>query len=53
MLMSYFKEWNCRDPPDAVHNGIIYSVGFGKDRAPDCEDRADLSRLENARKVDD
>lgn len=51
--MAHFREWNYGDLPDAIHNWIVYSVGFGKERAPDREERANLSRLENAREIDD
>ena len=42
-----------RYPPDAVHNRIVYGVGFGKNRTPDRKKRADRDRLEDARKIDD
>lgn len=50
--MAYSREWNYYDLPDAIYNGIVYSVGFGKERTPDREERANLSRLEDARVID-
>lgn len=52
-IILYFREWNYCNPPDAIHNGIVHSVGFGEDGAPDREERGDLNRLENTRVIDD
>jgi len=51
-MTTYFRKWSC-DLPDAVHNGIVHSIGFGKERTPNCEKRADFSRLKDACEVDD